>query len=100
MLNISRLKIPGTVGTAELTRIRKGAVSKVACHIDSRQYEYLAKFNQIGRNDPCYCGSGKKYKKCCMTTSSRELVEKLNKEAQQVKQLVDKEKNSGESKIT
>ena len=20
---------------------------------------------QIGRNDPCYCGSGKKYKKCC-----------------------------------
>lgn len=20
----------------------------------------------IGRNDPCYCGSGKKYKKCCM----------------------------------
>ncbi len=19
----------------------------------------------IGRNDPCYCGSGKKYKKCC-----------------------------------
>lgn len=21
--------------------------------------------NKIGRNDPCYCGSGKKYKKCC-----------------------------------
>jgi len=21
--------------------------------------------NQIGRNDPCPCGSGKKYKKCC-----------------------------------
>jgi hypothetical protein len=20
----------------------------------------------IGRNDPCHCGSGKKYKKCCM----------------------------------
>jgi preprotein translocase subunit SecA len=20
--------------------------------------------NKIGRNDPCYCGSGKKYKKC------------------------------------
>ena len=20
----------------------------------------------IGRNDPCYCGSGKKYKKCCL----------------------------------
>ena len=21
---------------------------------------------KIGRNDPCYCGSGKKYKKCCL----------------------------------
>lgn len=20
----------------------------------------------LGRNDPCFCGSGKKYKKCCM----------------------------------
>jgi preprotein translocase subunit SecA len=24
----------------------------------------LAK-KQVGRNDPCPCGSGKKYKKCC-----------------------------------
>lgn len=23
------------------------------------------KKNKIGRNDPCHCGSGKKYKKCC-----------------------------------
>ena len=22
--------------------------------------------HKIGRNDPCPCGSGKKYKKCCM----------------------------------
>ncbi|MGZ3159642.1 MAG: tetratricopeptide repeat protein, partial [Burkholderiaceae bacterium] len=22
--------------------------------------------NKIGRNDPCHCGSGKKYKQCCM----------------------------------
>jgi hypothetical protein len=21
--------------------------------------------NRIGRNDPCFCGSGKKFKKCC-----------------------------------
>jgi len=24
-----------------------------------------AQANKIGRNDPCPCGSGKKYKKCC-----------------------------------
>ncbi|MDT8324176.1 MAG: SEC-C metal-binding domain-containing protein, partial [Bacteroidota bacterium] len=22
--------------------------------------------NSVGRNDPCPCGSGKKYKKCCL----------------------------------
>lgn len=21
---------------------------------------------KIGRNDPCFCGSGKKFKKCCL----------------------------------
>ena len=21
---------------------------------------------KVGRNDPCFCGSGKKYKKCCL----------------------------------
>ncbi|MBS6592270.1 MAG: SEC-C domain-containing protein [Ruminococcus sp.] len=21
--------------------------------------------SKVGRNDPCQCGSGKKYKKCC-----------------------------------
>jgi preprotein translocase subunit SecA len=25
--------------------------------------------NKVGRNDPCPCGSGKKYKKCCGATS-------------------------------
>ena len=27
--------------------------------------------SRIGRNDPCPCGSGKKYKKCCMRESKR-----------------------------
>jgi SEC-C motif-containing protein len=22
---------------------------------------------KLGRNDPCHCGSGKKYKQCCLT---------------------------------
>ena len=26
----------------------------------------MSKKNKIGRNSPCHCGSGKKYKKCCM----------------------------------
>ncbi len=27
---------------------------------------YIRKGSKTGRNDPCPCGSGKKYKKCCL----------------------------------
>lgn len=26
----------------------------------------VRKFDKVGRNDPCPCGSGKKFKNCCM----------------------------------
>lgn len=26
---------------------------------------------EVGRNDPCYCGSGKKYKQCCASKTTR-----------------------------
>jgi tetratricopeptide (TPR) repeat protein len=29
-------------------------------------YPYLREKDKVGRNDPCPCGSGKKYKKCCI----------------------------------
>jgi len=29
---------------------------------------YRRKTSKVGRNDPCPCGSGKKYKKCCGAT--------------------------------
>jgi hypothetical protein len=32
--------------------------------------------NQIGRNDPCPCKSGKKYKKCCIPTRRRVWIKK------------------------
>lgn len=30
--------------------------------------------SKIGRNDPCHCGSGKKYKKCCMAKDEQEIA--------------------------
>ncbi|MBE0511302.1 MAG: SEC-C domain-containing protein, partial [Gammaproteobacteria bacterium] len=39
---------------------------------------------KIGRNDPCPCGSGKKYKQCCLQTDqqsfnpAREINEELH----------------------
>ena len=35
-------------------------------HKAAAQYNKPEKKVKIGRNDPCPCGSGKKYKKCCM----------------------------------
>ena len=34
-----------------------------ACEVNPKSAP--ARVAQIGRNDPCSCGSGKKYKKCC-----------------------------------
>ena len=31
----------------------------------------------IGRNDPCPCGSGKKYKKCCFSKIDNAQIEVL-----------------------
>jgi uncharacterized protein len=28
--------------------------------------------DKLGRNDPCYCGSGKKYKNCCLLKKQQE----------------------------
>jgi preprotein translocase subunit SecA len=38
----------------------------VASHGDDEEKKQpVRKGNKVGRNDPCPCGSGKKYKKCC-----------------------------------
>ncbi|MCH5154784.1 MAG: SEC-C domain-containing protein, partial [Clostridiales bacterium] len=34
-------------------------------HAESQQTVVTPKTKQVGRNDPCPCGSGKKYKNCC-----------------------------------
>lgn len=40
--------------------------------------------SKVGRNDPCPCGSGKKYKKCCaMKTPMQKLAEKITVSAPQ-----------------
>jgi uncharacterized protein YecA (UPF0149 family) len=43
---------------------------KKAAHGETKAGEHSVPFQasaaKIGRNDPCPCGSGKKYKKCCL----------------------------------
>ena len=37
-----------------------------------RHMQMVREFKKIGRNDPCPCGSGKKYKNCCQQTGEYE----------------------------
>lgn len=57
--------------------VRKGASSKFRCDdgewlfVSSKQKQQLAHQRKMkaGRNDPCPCGSGIKFKKCCEGTA-------------------------------
>jgi uncharacterized protein YecA (UPF0149 family) len=35
------------------------------CHHEKKM-PFSKQSIKIGRNDPCFCGSGKKYKRCCL----------------------------------
>lgn len=49
---------------AELTRGTEGA--PVQSTVEAQSLATSSSSIQIGRNDPCHCGSGKKFKKCCL----------------------------------
>lgn len=49
-----------------LARVEGDRVFKKLYPTDKQGIEVVAPLN-IGRNDPCFCGSGKKFKKCCGT---------------------------------
>ena len=50
--------------------------------------------NKIGRNEPCPCGSGKKYKKCCLDKERKEVkpFDKINVIIQEGFELLEKKK--------
>ena len=51
--------IEGAVDAYEDGELEEGELAAV--HVEQRR---LDEHEQIGRNDPCWCGSGKKFKKC------------------------------------
>lgn len=54
--------------TPEQTGIQRKRVARETSHAQknmSSEQKTVIKGKKIGRNDPCPCGSGKKYKKCC-----------------------------------
>ena len=50
-----------------LKRHRK--VKEIYAHCKKKHFKQQYQSTSFGRNDPCPCGSGRKYKKCCLSTS-------------------------------
>ena len=49
-----------------LSADERAEVEKAANELRRQRVEAAKKDHKIGRNEPCPCGSGKKYKKCCL----------------------------------
>jgi SEC-C motif len=52
---------------AQPTSQPTAAPSKERDFLDRKPAPFIRTEPQVGRNDPCPCGSGKKFKKCCMS---------------------------------
>jgi SEC-C motif len=63
------LKLSGAFCDAALAALGHRREFAESAHADSSFEEYPEPYvraePKVGRNDPCPCGTGKKYKKCC-----------------------------------
>jgi preprotein translocase subunit SecA len=63
-LQAAAATVPGgavPAGIAEAAEYASGATAEPPPQVETRR---VADEEKIGRNDPCWCGSGKKFKKC------------------------------------
>jgi len=58
----------------ETTRKRRTITSDVV-HWNVDRGQAINPFRDVGRNDPCPCGSGKKFKKCCLNQQSPAILD-------------------------
>jgi len=50
--------------------MREGRDNFISGEKKEKNEPVISKESQVGRNDPCPCGSGKKYKKCHLNRNS------------------------------
>jgi preprotein translocase subunit SecA len=56
-----------SAGAAPAVDVATGKLEEEKAAKKKKSIVQPPKKEKLGRNDPCYCGSGKKYKKCHMT---------------------------------
>ena len=70
--NQSREAMEAAISTDQLKKFEAMAKAWKEAHTQK-----IRKFDKIGRNDPCPCGSGKKYKNCCLSSGKFEGVKNI-----------------------
>ena len=63
------------VASAEMTAEQESAIQTLAEQMPTFRFSKprpVVRDYKIGRNDPCPCGSGLKYKKCCLGSGKYE----------------------------
>jgi preprotein translocase subunit SecA len=50
---------------------RGGGPAGNAAQADQDDEPFERELPKVGRNDPCHCGSGRKYKRCCMREDNK-----------------------------
>ena len=65
--NQSREAMEAAISTDQMKKFEALAKAWKESHTQK-----IREFDKIGRNDPCPCGSGKKYKNCCLSSGKFE----------------------------
>ena len=60
-----RVEVAKATGEGFENEGKKAPVKNMPRAVEAPRREPVVKGSKVGRNDPCPCGSGKKYKKCC-----------------------------------
>ena len=69
-LNAARIA-SGTISTM-------GDVAEQAHYMRRKKHTIVRDYKKTGRNDACPCGSGKKYKNCCLSSGKYETTHFAN----------------------
>ena len=70
-------KIDGSTEYADTQSIEDAAIKNKIANMPHRQRTIVREYKKIGRNEPCPCGSGKKYKNCCLSSGKYEQQHEL-----------------------
>jgi hypothetical protein len=63
---LAEMEAEGRIAGGRALGLYVGALSAAFADASAvKQRPFVSPTSKIGRNDPCPCGSGKKYKKCC-----------------------------------